>query len=36
MEPPAEYAGGLPNLCLQAPLISEAITAGPGIPGVPA
>jgi hypothetical protein len=28
MEPLAEYVDGLPNLCLQEPLISEAITAG--------
>ena len=35
MEPPAEYAGGLPNLCLQEPLISEAITAGREYPVFP-
>ena len=35
MEPLAEYAGGLPNLCLQEPLISEAITAGREYPVFP-
>ena len=35
MEPPAEYAGGLPDLCLQEPLISEAITAGREYPVFP-
>ena len=30
MEPLAEYVDGLPNICGQEPLISEAITAVPG------
>ena len=35
MEPLAEYVDGLPNLCGQEPLISEAITAGREYPVFP-
>jgi len=35
MEPLAEYVDGLPNLCLQEPLLSEAITAGREYPVFP-
>src|SRR6266566_3533824 len=35
MEPLAEYVDGLPNLCGQEPLISEAITAGRNYPVFP-
>ena len=35
MEPLAEYVDGLPNLCGQEPLISEAITAGRKYPVFP-
>ena len=38
MEPLAEYVDGLPNICGQEPLISEAlhISVRPEIPGVSA
>jgi len=35
MEPLAEYVDGMPNLCGQEPLITEAITAGRKYPVFP-